>query len=468
MALLRKRWYIVLAATVLGGIGAFALSTTLTPVFHSTASLYFSLRTGTSGSDINQGSTYTQNQMLSFARLATSALVLEPVVRELDGELSETQLRRLMDVTIPQNTVILDIRVGSTDPERAALIANTVADSLVSVVDEVAPVDVNGKSTVTARTIEPATAANVQTSPNKQQNALLGAILGLIVSSVVVVLATFLDIRVRSESTLRSITPLPLLGSIERIPKSADARPVAITRPNGRAADSFRQVRSGLRFASASHETRSVAVTSAVPFEGKTTLATNLAFVVAETGARVLLIDADLRTPRVADMFFIDGTAGVTTVLVDAVPFRSVVQSWAGSTLDIIPSGEIPPNPAELLASPRMKKLIQEAVDEYDLVVVDTPSVASAADAAVIARQVDSTLIVVDTTRARRAQLTATLDALERADAHISGVILNRVRSGSRNSHSERDDEANRLTSERRGARANPPAAESVRSVESA
>ena len=197
-------------------------------------------------------------------------------------------------------------------------------------------------------------------------------------------------------------------------------------------------------------------------------LAANLAFVVAETGARVLLIDADLSTPRVADMFLIDGAAGVTTVLVDAVPFQTVVQSWAGSTLDILPSGEIPPNPAELLASVRMKELIQEAVNEYDLVVVDTSSVTSAADAATIARQVDSILIVVDTTRARRAQLAATLEALERADAHISGVILNRVKGHSRKSHSEHDDESKRPTSERRGIRVNTSPVESVGSVESA
>src|SRR5687767_13166456 len=112
IGVLRKRWYIVLAATILGGIGAFAASSTVTPIFHSTASLYFSLRTASSGSDINQGSAYTQAQMLSFARLATSALVLDPVAEELDGGLTSNRLRRLMNVTIPQNTVILDIRVG--------------------------------------------------------------------------------------------------------------------------------------------------------------------------------------------------------------------------------------------------------------------------------------------------------------------------------------------------------------------
>ena len=449
IAVIRKRWYLVLAAAILGGVAAFAASSTVTPVFHSTASLYFSLRTGSSGSDINQGSAYTQDQMLSFARLATSSLVLDPVSDEFDGKIPETQLRRMMSVTIPQSTVILDIRVGSADRELAALVANRVADSLITAVDEVAPADADGNSTVTATSIEPASPAIFQTFPNKQQDALLGAIAGFILSCVALVFGSFLDTRLRSESALKSLTAVPLLAAIERFPKSSDARPVAIRQPGGSAAASFRRLRSALRFASASHETRSIVVTSSVHFEGKSSVAANLAFVVAETGARVLLIDADLATPRVADMFSRDASLGLTTVLVDSVPYRSVVQSWAGSTLDILPSGEVPPNPVELLASVRMSDLIREVVAEYDLVVIDTAPVLSGAEATVIARQVDSTVVIVDFKRVRRAQLTATLEALGRTDAHISGVILNRVRARARARDDRRDAEVKKHTSAR-------------------
>lgn len=435
LGVLRKRWWIVLIATILGGVGAFVASSAVAPIYHSSASLYFSLRTASSGSDINQGSAYTQAQMLSFARLATSSVVLDPVVDELDGELTPTQLRRMMSVTIPQNTVILDIRVGSTDPDRAALIANTVADSLIEAVDEVAPETAEGDATVTARSIDPATPAAFQTSPNKQQNAVVGAILGFLAASVALVLAAALDTRVRSESSLKTITELPLLGSIEQTAPSADPRPVAIRQPNGSAAEAFRHVRSGLRFASASHQTRSLAITSSVPAEGKTWIAANLAFVLAETGRRVLLIDADLRKPRVADSFGIVGAVGLTTVLIDAIPLRSAVQPWLRSTLEILPAGAVPPNPAELLASDRMKELIQEVADEYELVVIDTAPVQIVADAMVIAQQVDSVLVVADITRVRRAQLASTFEALERTGAHVSGVVLNRVKPRARDDY---------------------------------
>ena len=331
-------------------------------------------------------------------------------------------------MTIPQNTVILDVRVGSSDPERAALVANAIADSLIDAVDEVAPDSDEGEATVTARSIDPASPAAFQTSPNKQQDAVLGAIVGFLVASVAVVLVAALDTRVRSAAALKAITELPVLGSIEQTPSTTDPRPVAIRQPNGSAAEAFRHVRSGLRFASASHETRKLAITSSRPAEGKTWTAANLAFVLAETGKRVLLIDADLRKPKVADAFGIIGAVGLTTVLIDAIPLRSAVQPWPRSTLEILPAGAVPPNPAELLASERMKEILDQVADDYDLVVIDTAPVQVVADATVIAQQVDSVLIVADTTRVRRAQLAATIEALERTGAHISGVVLNRVK----------------------------------------
>ena len=469
VGVLRKRWWIVLIATILGGVGAFVASNTVTPVYHSTASLYFSLRTASSGSDINQGSAYTQAQMLSFARLATSSVVLDPVADELDGDLTANQLRRMMSVTIPQNTVILDVRVGSTDPDRAAVIANTVADSLITAVDAVAPETSDGEATVTARSIDPASPAAFQSSPNKQQDALLGAILGFLVASVALVLTAALDTRVRSESSLKAITELPVLGSIEQTAPSADPRPVAIRQPNGSAAESFRHVRSGLRFASASHETRSLAITSSIPAEGKTWIAANLAFVLAETGKRVLLIDADLRKPRVADAFGIVGAVGLTTVLIDAIPLRNAVQPWPRSTLEILPSGAVPPNPAELLASERMKELIDQVAEAYDLIVIDTAPVQVVADATVIAQQVDSVLIVADTTRVRRAHLAATIESLDRTGAHISGVVLNRVKPRPKDDYYYIRDEAEEepsTQSPRRRARASSAPAHQAETLE--
>ncbi|MCX7523040.1 polysaccharide biosynthesis tyrosine autokinase [Microbacterium sp. STN6] len=432
IAALRKRWYIIVAAGIIAGMGTYALSTLITPIYHSTASMFFSLRAGDSGSDINQGSTYTQNQMLSFAQLATSAVVLDRVVNDLDDTVSERELRRLVTVTTPQNTVILDVGADTADRDLSAKIANSVAENLTKVVAEVAPVDSAGKSTVAARVIEPAVRAEFQSSPNKQRNALLGALLGVALAFLGFFLSIVFDTRVRSVAALRSMTNRPLLGIAERTSHKDDARPVTVRSPNGSAAERFRQIRAGLRFAAASHEMSIVAVTSSVPGEGKTMTALNLALVMAESKDRILLIDADLRRPRVADYLGLEGTVGLTTVLVGGVTVEDAVQRFGHTTLDVLAAGEVPPNPAELLASGPMRELIDQTRGEYDFVVVDTAPLLSVADASVIAQQADSTVVVADSSKVHQAQLMQTLDLLDSSGAHVSGVILNRVKPSSR------------------------------------
>lgn len=428
IAALGRRWLVVVIVAVLGAAAAFAISSQATPIYQSSSSLYFALRTGTSGSDINQGSTYTQNQMLSFAQLAGSSLVLEKVIDDLELEASEMQLRRMLTITIPQNTVVLDVGVGSSDKLLAAQIANSVAESLIAVVSEISPADTEGAPTVIVKIIEPAIPAVFQSSPDKKKDTVLGGILGALLAALGVTGVTLLDNRVRSESAVANVTERPFLGAISSLPRSADSRPIMIRSPNGAEAEQYRKVRSSLRFASASHAITSLAVTSSIPGEGKSTIATNLALAIAETGAHVLLIDADLRRPRVAEYLQVENAVGLTSVLVDGVHLADAVHSLGTSRLDVLAAGEIPPNPAELLASVRMQELLTAASQYYDFIVIDTAPILSVADAAVLAQRVDSTLMVVDAKSVTRKQLAQSLDTLESAGTHIAGIVLNRGR----------------------------------------
>ncbi|MET4637641.1 polysaccharide biosynthesis tyrosine autokinase [Mycetocola sp. 2940] len=422
-----KRWYIVALAGLLGAVLAFTASALTAPVYHSSSTLFFALQSGNSGSDINQGSTYTQNQMLSFARLGMSSIVLGDVIEQLNLDMSEAELRHSMDITIPQNTVVLDVRVGSTDKEQAADIANGVAQRLAIVVSEIAPADVQGNPTVVAEVIEPAAPAEFQTTPNKQRDTLVGALAGALLAILTIALVTVLDTRVRSETTLATVTNRPLLGAISTYVAKSDTRPISLRSPNSVQAEQFRRIRSSLRFASASHDFTCVAVTSSISGEGKSTVSTNLAVTLAETGARVLLIDADLRRPTIATLLGLEPTVGLTTILVDKVAAGDVVHRWGRTSLDVLAAGEVPPNPAELLASTRMKDLLATLSERYDFIIVDTAPVLSVADATVIAQQADATILVVDASAVRRAQVSQSINALELAGAYVSGVVLNRI-----------------------------------------
>jgi polysaccharide biosynthesis transport protein len=148
----------------------------------------------------------------------------------------------------------------------------------------------------------------------------------------------------------------------------------------------------------------------------------------AETGARVLLVDADLRRPAVADVLGIEGGVGLTTVLAGQAEVDDVVQDWGAAGLRVLPSGAVPPNPAELLSSPAMRRLIAELRADYDHVVVDTTPVLPVADASALSRVVDGVVVVANARRVRRRQLVQGLGDLSRVSARVLGVVLNQVR----------------------------------------
>jgi capsular exopolysaccharide synthesis family protein len=424
---LLRAWWVLVLAGLLGGALAFGYSSTLSPIYQSTASTYFSMRSATSGSDINQGSAYTQSQMLSFAQLAMSSVVLDAVRDDLDADLTNSQIRNMTTVTIPQNTVILDVTAGSTDPEFAAELANSVAENLALVVDEISPKDDAGNATVVARVIEPATPALFQSSPNKQRDAVLGAFAGVLLAVLALVVWTLLDTRVRSEDALRRITDLPVLGGIPRR-KDSSRRALVVAEPNSTSAEAYRRVRSSLRFAAVEHDISAIAVTSSIPGEGKTSTAVNLALTYAEAGLRVLLVDADLRRPMVAETLGLENAVGLTTMLVGAVEFEDARLSWGDGALSVLPAGEVPPNPAELLASARMSELLRELRTKFDVMIVDTAPLLSVSDATVIAQSVDTTIVVADVSKVHLAQLARSLEALDRARAQVAGVLFSRVK----------------------------------------
>jgi len=430
--IVQRSWVVIVALAIVGAGSAYLISAIQTPIYKASASLYFSLTQGATSSDLNQGSAYTQAQMLSFAQLATSSITLERVIDDLDLDVSSKDLARNLEVTIPQNTVILDISASSTSAARAARIANSVASNLSDVVVQLAPSDDGSAPAVSARIIEPAVTPQSQSSPNKLRDAALGGILGLLLGAVGSVVFALLDTRIRSAEALATVTDLPLLGQIAKSQATTDRRPTMVRNPNGEEAESFRRVRAGLRFASVDKDVHVILVTSALPSEGKTTLSVDLSLAMAEAGTRVLLIDADFRRPRVAERLNSEGAVGLTTVLVGGVSLDDARRPYGSTSLDLLLSGEVPPNPSELLSSVTMSQTLAELKEEYDVIVVDTAPVLSVADATLLAPLVDLTLLVVDASKSRKAQLGRAIRALEGAGSDISGIVLNRVRIGRR------------------------------------
>lgn len=427
-AAVRKFWLVILGAAVLGGALGYGVSATTTPQYQSTATLYFAMNQGTTGSDLNQGSTYTQSQMLSFAQLATSSLVLAEVIADLDLDVTPRELARNVAITIPQDTAILSVEVTSVSAQRAADIANAISEELTEVVQEVVAKGADGTATITASVIDEAVVPQFQSLPNKTRDAALAAVLGLVVGVLIAFVATVSDTKVRNEAALARVTDLPYLGSITRTRRGAPAGLVVVRDPRSHIAEDFRRVQSALAFANVDGQSRRLLVTSASPAEGKSTFSANLAVTLADLGETTLLIDADLRRPKAGELFGLDSSIGLTSVVLGSVELEDAVIPWRESGPDLLLSGAVPPNSASILTSHAFADVLAGAAEGYDVVVIDSPPVLTVADTNLVAPLVDGVLIVVDASRTSRAQLAATIRTLEGAGASIVGVVLNKVR----------------------------------------
>ncbi|RII92739.1 polysaccharide biosynthesis tyrosine autokinase [Clavibacter michiganensis] len=421
---LRRRWITILLLGIVGGGAAYAYAATLSPSYRSTSSVFVSSTQGATTSELVQGSTFSQDLVQSYAQLATTPAVLEPVITRLGLDATPTALARSITVDTPLNTVIIDISVTDTVPEQAARLADAVSDSLAGVVGDLAPESASGAPSVELTTVAEAQVPRAPISPNTRLIALTGIIAGLAAGVVYALARQVLDTRLRTERDVERVTDAPVVGSVERRDR-ADGITMLAT-PHSAAAEGYRRIRTNLEFADVDAPIRSLAVTSAVPGEGKTTTAVNLALALSEHAESVLLVDADLRRPTIAEQTGLEGAVGLTTVLVGGARAEDAVQQWAPG-VDVLTSGGIPPNPNQLLGSAAMATLMADLTSRYEFVVLDTPPILPAADALTLAHLTDGALLVSRVKSTKRAQLAEAVDALDAVKARTLGVVLTRV-----------------------------------------
>jgi protein-tyrosine kinase len=200
---------------------------------------------------------------------------------------------------------------------------------------------------------------------------------------------------------------------------------IAHWNPKSPIAEAYRTIRTNIQFASIDKEIKMILVTSTAPSEGKSTTAANLAIVMAQAGKKTLYIDADMRKPTGHKTFRVPNRQGLTSCLVGQSNVHGVIQSTEIENLHVITAGPIPPNPAELLASNRMKEFIRELKKEFDQIIIDSPPVLAVADATILATQVDGCILVVNAGKTNREMAIKAKQQLENVKAPMLGVVLN-------------------------------------------
>ncbi|HEY6057737.1 MAG TPA: polysaccharide biosynthesis tyrosine autokinase, partial [Candidatus Limnocylindrales bacterium] len=278
--------------------------------------------------------------------------------------------------------------------------------------------------------IEPAVPADSPSSPRPLVNLAASIVVGLLAGVGLAFLLDHLDDSLRTTEQVASLLGLPTLASIAKVEGLADRDPIyrltVTVFPRSPAAEAFRMLRTNLEFASVDRALRMVMVTSALPGEGKTLVAANLAAAFAQAGHSTILVDADLRKPELNRLFGRPAVPGLTNLLRATDPVvETVLQDTVEPRLRLLAAGPQPPNPAELLGSKAMAQVIERLRKAADVIVFDTPPLQAVTDAAVLAASLDGTIVVSHAGRTGRGATHAAVDALNRVGAHILGVILN-------------------------------------------
>lgn len=423
----RRSWILIVAAMLIGLLLGGAVSILTKPTYSADTQLFVAIQSSGSVQELQQGNTFSQARVLSYVKTVDSPVVLQPVIETLGLQVSPEELATKVTATSESSTVLINITVSDHSPVQAAAIAQAVATSLIGAVDTLEKPKDGGSSPVSLSIIKPATAPASPSAPNSRLSLALGLLIGLGVGIAASILRATIDTRIRGESDMRLITDAPLLGGIA-FDQDAEKKPLLTQAPaQSPRAESFRQLRTNLQFANLSGRAKSVLVTSSVPGEGKSTTATNLAIALAQAGQSVCLIDADLRRPAVNEYLGLDRSVGLTTALVGFGDLNDLLQPWGNENLFVLASGQIPPNPSELLGSEEMKDLVVRLEAAFDAVIIDAPPLLPVTDAAVLSQHVGGVVLVVGAQKLRRQDLERSLSALQMVGSNLLGVVLNRL-----------------------------------------
>jgi succinoglycan biosynthesis transport protein ExoP len=428
--LIRRRWRLITALTLVGLGAATAVTLTATPIYTANAQLFVSAQ---EGADSGVSAAYTggllgQQRVKSYVSILSSVRTAELVKTDLGLNRSASAIAGAISASAPLDTVLINVSVKDPDPAVAARIANSVGRTFPTLVDQIEAPGVGGRSPVKVTMVQEATAPGAPTSPRRTLNLALGLLVGLALGLGSAVLRETLDTSVSTTDALRNATGAPALGTIPFTGEVKKTPLIVATSPGSPMAEAFRQLRTNLQFVDIDHPVRSVVISSSVAAEGKSTTCCNLAIALSEAGLRVILVEGDLRRPRVAEYFGVEGALGLTTVLLGRATVDVALQPW-GTTglLEVLANGPLPPNPSELLGSKGMQDLLAELEERADIVLIDAPPLLPVTDAAVLGALTSGVVLVVRAGATRREQVEKSVETLRAAGGLLLGGILNMV-----------------------------------------
>ncbi|TYQ15981.1 UNVERIFIED_CONTAM: capsular exopolysaccharide synthesis family protein [Acetivibrio alkalicellulosi] len=435
--LLLRKWYIIIGCFILATVSAYLVTNYyLKPIYRSESTLFLGKESGNIGG-LSIGDIQLNNQLIAdYRELLKSRTVAERVGEELG--VSPAKLLRNVDVRTVKDSRIFKISYEDYNPQLAMDVVNELANEIQELAAEIIEVK-------NVMVIDTASTPTSPIKPSKRMNVAVAGVLGLMLGVGLILLLEFIDHTFKKPDEIEKQLGLNVIGTIPKFSggkrgknKSKNRKElekeylknlISKNDPKAAATEAFRELRTNLHYMNIDKEIKTIVFTSPSMGDGKSVTAANLAVTLAKAGKKVLIVDADLRKPKVHHYFGVKNNVGLTNILTDSKDSikNKAIENTDISNLDIITSGPVPPNPYEMLSSNKMHTFIDHVKTEYDVIIFDTPPVGQVTDAAILAGITDGTVLVIASASTRIDMARRACKALEGVSANIVGAVLTKI-----------------------------------------
>ena len=479
--------WIILSISILAAVLAYFLTARQTPYYRSVTTAL--VNTAANGSSDQFSAIIEEDKAITtYINMMETNPVLEEVREQLGLSMSLFEMKQAISISTINETELIRVTVETTDPQRSAQIANTLveifseeiqdiqmarfSESKTSLESQIAEIEsriqeAEDQNTVlmspeerlahdtkltqyrliysnlilsyeqlrlseaqtlaTMVSVEEALPNPSPVRPQPIQTALLAGSVGLLISFGVIFLIEYLDNTIRSPEEVQRKFQLPVLGIIHQYP-SEEEKLISADKPRSPIAEAYRTLRTNVIYASVDKELQSILVTSPEPGEGKTTTVCNLGIVMAHNGKHVIIVDCDLRNPKIHKFFGFTNRIGISNLFSEAkLQLDDVIQATEVPGLDVVTTGGLPPNPSELLGSKKMQQFLKDLQSKADILLLDSPPTLAVTDAAVLAPSTEGVLMIAYPGRTNEKALLRALQQISQTQTKILGVVMNNV-----------------------------------------
>ncbi len=438
--LLFKKIIFIIACTLAGLCIAFVVSRYITkPTYTATVQLYVNPVDAATAPNLNELN-YAQKVVTTYINFLQTKVFYKQVIEESNLEYSPGQLKQMTDIHSVNNSELFQISVTSYDPEDSFLLAETMQKLVPDFINNI---KTNAKISI----VDPVTMPTAPSSPNVAMNTMVGGIIGFFFSVMASMLWEMIDTNVKNQEDLTKKYKLPVLGSIPNFHTESD-KPLRLNRLlelfqkerkdtklhssvsiNSKfvVTEAYKALRTNLRFTLRGDSCKKIIISSPTPDDGKSTTSANLAVTIAQTGARVLLMDCDLRKGRLHGFFNVKNIRGVSNALSNMISEKDAIYKTSYENVELMPTGTLAPNPTELLSSIQMEELIKKLEKFYDYIIIDTPPVNVVSDVLGLIKLVDGIMIVVKENKTSHPNISSAISKLKFVEANILGFVMNGV-----------------------------------------